>query len=177
MVHYSKNDIKCTLPHITTSAIMNNIKGADSVEAMRQRYIENKIPKSLIIEGKTAPQSARTEAELWQKLYIYLYGDEATDERNRVMDWFDKWIDYRTDEGIIVSNTIDIYRQHYNRFIRKGGEGGDRIAQIFDRASDILSRLKRINPKGIYILTNQSGNPIKTDKFNKHLKKYFIYNV
>ena len=71
MVHYSKNDIKCTLPHITTSAIMNNIKGADSVEAMRQRYIENRIAK----DTREQSHARKRESANYVKRIFLLIGD------------------------------------------------------------------------------------------------------
>lgn len=54
----------------------------------------------------------------------------------------------------------------------KSGEDGDRWLPVSKTARSILSQLKLLSGDSDFILTNQAGTTVKTNKFNEYLKKY-----
>ena len=116
---------------------------ADKIKAMKQRYIENRIseefapyirkdskivyycksldrfkariPKALRITGKVAPQSAKTEKEMWQRLYIYLYDSADFDRSHKLYLLYEQWIEYMAEH--VTTKTIDKHRQTWNKYI------------------------------------------------------------
>ena len=130
---------------------------AETISAMKQRYIENRIskefapyirkdsrivyycksldrykariPKALRVEGKTAPQSAKTECEMWQRLYIYLYDSMDFGRKYSLSAMYGQWITCVSEN--VTSKTVDKHRQTWNRFI-----SGKDIASVSVRNID-----------------------------------------
>ncbi len=90
-----------------------------------------------------------------------------------------RWSDYNEKKGQIYIHNQIVDRKYENGKwyqleldYTKSGEDGDRWLPVSKTAKNILSQLKLISGNSEFILTNKAGTTIKTNKFNKYLKKY-----
>jgi integrase len=90
-----------------------------------------------------------------------------------------RWSDYNEEKGQIYIHKQIVDRKDQNGKwcqieldYTKSGEDGDRWLPVSKTAKSLLSQLKLLSENSEYILTNQAGTTIKTNKFNEYLKKY-----
>lgn len=90
-----------------------------------------------------------------------------------------KWADYNEKDGqIYVHSQIVARKDEDGKWYQqeldytKSGEDGDRWLPVTKTAKHILSQLRLLSNNKEYILINNGGTTIKTNKFNEHLKKY-----
>lgn len=90
-----------------------------------------------------------------------------------------RWTDYDEQKGqIYIHNQIVDRKDENGKWCQleldytKSGEDGDRWLPVSKTAKNILSQLKLLSGNSEFILTNQAGTTVKTNKFNEHLKNY-----
>ncbi|SFC42005.1 tyrosine-type recombinase/integrase [Butyrivibrio sp. YAB3001] len=90
-----------------------------------------------------------------------------------------RWTDYNENKGqIYIHNQIVDRKDENGKWCQleldytKSGEDGDRWLPVSKTARNILSQLKLLSGNSEFILTNQAGTTVKTNKFNEYLKKY-----
>lgn len=98
----------------------------------------------------------------------------------RALTWED--VDYSNPERpvmrirhqIVDKEIGDIHRKATDvAYMKSHSVAGKRSFPLSEYALEVLSELHRINPEGKYICSNKGGrNPVYTNKFNEHLKKY-----
>ena len=91
-----------------------------------------------------------------------------------------KWDKYDEKERLLRldHSMITIKTENANRetvcvdYMKKHSEAGKRTLPISDYAASVLEELRMINGDKEYILQSSGKNPISTNQFNEHLKKY-----
>lgn len=74
-----------------------------------------RIPKALIQEDKPVPQCAVTELQMWNKLYVYLYGDT---DKLTLEELFYKWLQERKDDPDVTTKTYDRNVNVWNKYYK-----------------------------------------------------------
>ena len=76
-------------------------------------------------------------------------------------------VDQEAEEDGVHRRAVDV------DYMKSHSSAGKRVFPLSEYALEVLSELHRLNPEAKYVCTNKGGeNPIYTNKFNDHLKKY-----
>ena len=74
-----------------------------------------RIPNALLIEGKPAPQCAKTELQMWNKLHQYLYDNQGTETLETLAV---KWFDERAKDLDIKARTRRRNKDTWNKYYK-----------------------------------------------------------
>lgn len=72
-----------------------------------------RIPKALLEDGKSVPQCASTELQMWNRLYSYLFGDSKMISLESA---YGKWIALRKNDPDVSSKTFDRNVNTWNKY-------------------------------------------------------------
>ena len=80
-----------------------------------KKQYKARIPKALLQEGKQAPQCATTELQMWNKLYVYLYGDLDIITIEKL---YYLWINERKNDPDVSTKTYDRNVNVWNKYYK-----------------------------------------------------------
>ncbi len=72
--------------------------------APSKNMYKTRVPKALLVEGKTPPQTSTSELQLWKELYDYLIGE---DESITLESLSKEWFESRKNDPDVTSKTYD----------------------------------------------------------------------
>ena len=161
---------------VVNDLIDNNVAKSVSTKGLKCRIVNNKDKvytpeerKALFDYLKSIPQNVYTLG-----IMLMFCLDIRIGELKAL-----RWSDYDEAKGqIYIHNQIVDRKDDNGKWCQleldytKAGEDGDRWLPVTKTAKSILSQLKLLSGTSEYILINQAGTTIKTNKFNDYLKKY-----